>query len=52
MSIPLRFLTYLAPSIPEEFFAAIAEGRESRSSVGNVFPCYETMHLLEEALGA
>ena len=35
-----------------EFFAAIAEGRESRSSVGNVFPCYETMHVLEEALGA
>ncbi|MEM7502787.1 MAG: Gfo/Idh/MocA family oxidoreductase [Pseudomonadota bacterium] len=35
-----------------EFFAAIAEGRESRSSVASVFPCYETMHLLEEALGA
>lgn len=35
-----------------EFFAAIAEDRESRSSVASVFPCYETMHLLEESLGA
>jgi 2-hydroxy-4-carboxymuconate semialdehyde hemiacetal dehydrogenase len=35
-----------------EFFAAIAEGRESRSSVASVMPCYETMHLLEESLGA
>jgi 2-hydroxy-4-carboxymuconate semialdehyde hemiacetal dehydrogenase len=35
-----------------EFFAAIAEGRESRSSVANVLPCYETMHLLEESLNA
>lgn len=33
-----------------EFFAAIAEGRESRSSVARVFPCYETMHRLEETL--
>lgn len=30
-----------------EFFAAIAEGRESRSSVANVLPCYETLHLLD-----
>ena len=35
-----------------EFFAAIAEGRESRSGVASVFPCYETMHLLEESLNA
>ena len=35
-----------------EFFAAIAEGRDSRSSVASVFPCYETMHLLEESLDA
>jgi 2-hydroxy-4-carboxymuconate semialdehyde hemiacetal dehydrogenase len=35
-----------------EFFAAIAEGRESRSSVANVFPCYETMHRLEASLDA
>ena len=33
-----------------EFFAAISEGRESRSSVANVFPCYETMDLLEASL--
>jgi len=33
-----------------EFFAAIVEGRESRSSVANVFPCYETMHELEQTL--
>jgi 2-hydroxy-4-carboxymuconate semialdehyde hemiacetal dehydrogenase len=35
-----------------EFFAAIEESRESRSSVTNVFPCYETMHLLEQSLNA
>ena len=33
-----------------EFVAAIVEGRESRSGVANVFPCYETMHLLEQSL--
>ena len=35
-----------------EFFAAIAEGREPRSGVASVLPCYETMHLLEESLNA
>ncbi|MEM9403868.1 MAG: Gfo/Idh/MocA family oxidoreductase [Pseudomonadota bacterium] len=33
-----------------DFFAAIAEGREPRASVANVFPCYKTMHYLEESL--
>ena len=33
-----------------EFFAAIAEGRESRSGIAQVFPCYETMHRLEASL--
>ena len=33
-----------------EFFAAIAEARESRSSVANVFPCYATLHELEQTL--
>lgn len=33
-----------------EFIAAIEAGRESRSSVANVLPCYETMHLLEKSL--
>lgn len=33
-----------------EFFAAIAENRESRSSIANVMPCYETMHELQSAL--
>ena len=33
-----------------EFFAAIREGREARTSIANVLPCYETMHDLEQSL--
>ena len=33
-----------------DFFAAIRDGREPRSSVRRVFPCYETMHKLEQSL--
>jgi 2-hydroxy-4-carboxymuconate semialdehyde hemiacetal dehydrogenase len=35
-----------------EFFSAIADGRESKSSIASVLPCYETLHLLEECLNA
>jgi len=35
-----------------EFFAAIREGREPNSSVGNVLPCYRTLHRLEQQLDA
>ena len=34
-----------------EFFAAIAEGREPNSSVGQVLPCYKVLHDLEQQLG-
>lgn len=33
-----------------EFFAAIREGREPNSSVASVFPCYKTLHELEQQL--
>jgi 2-hydroxy-4-carboxymuconate semialdehyde hemiacetal dehydrogenase len=33
-----------------EFFAAIAERREPNSSVGQVLPCYEVLHKLEQSL--
>jgi 2-hydroxy-4-carboxymuconate semialdehyde hemiacetal dehydrogenase len=33
-----------------EFFAAIREGREPNSSVGEVLPCYEVLHQLERQL--
>ncbi len=33
-----------------DFFAAIRDGQEPRSSVRRVFPCYETMHKLEQSL--
>ena len=33
-----------------EFFAAIIEGREPNASVGQVLPCYEVLHQLEEQL--
>jgi 2-hydroxy-4-carboxymuconate semialdehyde hemiacetal dehydrogenase len=33
-----------------EFVAAISEGRESRSGIASVYPCYETMHELEKSL--
>ncbi len=33
-----------------EFFAAIREGREPNSSVAKVFPCYKTLHDLEQQL--
>lgn len=33
-----------------EFFAAIREGREPNSSVASVFPCYRTLHELEQQL--
>jgi len=35
-----------------EFFAAIAEGREPNSSVGQVLPCYRVLHALEQELAA
>ena len=35
-----------------EFFAAIQEGREPNSSVQQVFPCYRTLHQLEQQLNA
>ena len=35
-----------------EFFAAIAEGREPNSSVGQVLPCYKVLHELEQQLDA
>ena len=35
-----------------EFFAAIREGREPNSSVGNVLACYGVLHLLEQQLQA
>lgn len=35
-----------------EFFAAIAEGREPNASVGQVLPCYEVLHQLEQQLVA
>jgi len=35
-----------------EFFAAIAEGREPNSSVGQVLPCYRVLHELEQQLDA
>jgi 2-hydroxy-4-carboxymuconate semialdehyde hemiacetal dehydrogenase len=34
-----------------EFFAAIREGREPNSSVAQVLPCYQTLHMLEQQLG-
>jgi 2-hydroxy-4-carboxymuconate semialdehyde hemiacetal dehydrogenase len=33
-----------------EFFAAIQEGREPNSSVGQVLPCYQTLQQLQEQL--
>ncbi|WP_370681602.1 Gfo/Idh/MocA family oxidoreductase [Comamonas sp. GB3 AK4-5] len=33
-----------------EFFAAIREGREPRSSVAQVLPCYQVLHGLEQQL--
>lgn len=33
-----------------EFIAAIREGREPNSSVGQVLPCYETLHRLEQGM--
>ena len=33
-----------------EFFAAIREGREPNSSVGNVLACYQVLHQLEQQL--
>ena len=33
-----------------EFFAAIAERREPKSSVAQVLPCYRTLHQLEQTL--
>ncbi len=33
-----------------EFFAAIAEGREPKSSVAQVLPCYRVLHQLEQQL--
>ncbi len=35
-----------------EFFAAIKQGREPNSSVGQVLACYETLHKLEQQLNA
>lgn len=35
-----------------EFFAAIREGREPNASVHSVMPCYQTLHDLEQQLGA
>ena len=35
-----------------EFFAAIREGREPNSSVGQVLPCYEVLQRLERQLGS
>jgi 2-hydroxy-4-carboxymuconate semialdehyde hemiacetal dehydrogenase len=35
-----------------EFFAAIKEGREPKSSVARVLPCYRTLHKLEQQLDA
>jgi 2-hydroxy-4-carboxymuconate semialdehyde hemiacetal dehydrogenase len=35
-----------------EFFAAIQEGREPNSSVGQVLPCYQVLHALELQLNA
>lgn len=34
-----------------EFIAAIKEGREPNSSVAKVFPCYKTMHDIEQKMG-
>ncbi len=33
-----------------EFFAAIREGREPKTSIANVLPCYQTMHDLEQSM--
>ena len=33
-----------------EFFAAIREGREPNSSLGQVLPCYQVLHQLEQQL--
>jgi 2-hydroxy-4-carboxymuconate semialdehyde hemiacetal dehydrogenase len=35
-----------------EFLAAIREGREPNASVGQVLPCYQVLHQLEESLAA
>ena len=35
-----------------EFFAAIREGREPKSSVAQVLPCYRVLHRLEQQLNA
>jgi len=35
-----------------EFFAAIREGREPNSSVAQVLPCYQVLHVLEQQLNA
>ncbi len=35
-----------------EFFAAISEGREPNSSVGQVVPCYQVLHELEQQLNS
>jgi len=34
-----------------EFFAAIREGRQPNSSLGQVLPCYRVLHELEQQLG-
>ena len=33
-----------------EFFAAIREGRQPNSSLGQVLPCYQVLHQLEQQL--
>ena len=35
-----------------EFFSAIREGREPNSSVAQVLPCYQVLHVLEQQLNA
>ncbi len=35
-----------------EFFAAIREGRQPNSSLGQVLPCYQVLHKLEQQLNA
>ncbi|HET6564522.1 MAG TPA: Gfo/Idh/MocA family oxidoreductase [Xanthomonadales bacterium] len=35
-----------------EFFSAIAEGREPNASIGQVLPCYQVLHELEQQLNA
>ena len=33
-----------------EFFAAIREGRQPRSRIAQVLPCYQVLHALEQQL--